>query len=149
MKILNLSIVTQVVNKEGEELLQRATSNKPKTVGKGLTKDWFVDQNLEIPQELLEDEIERDENGLVILDDKHLEYEETFCAIPIKNIDSWFEHEDIGTTVNMKSGNWFHVYEMVDEITDMIEYLQTPQYKKYWIELKILFRELTNKNKLK
>ena len=146
MKILNLSIVTQVVNKEGEELLQRATSNKPKTVGKGLTKDWFVDQNLEIPQELLEDEIERDENGLVILDDKHLEYEETFCAIPIKNIDSWFEHEDIGTTVNMKSGNWFHTYESVDEITDMIEYLQTPQYKKYWIELKILFRELTNKN---
>lgn len=32
MKIINLSIVTQVVNEEGEKILQRATSNKPKTV---------------------------------------------------------------------------------------------------------------------
>lgn len=148
MKIINLSIVTQVVNEEGEKILQRATSNKPKTVGEGLTKEWFIDQNIEVPKELLEDEIERDENGLVILDDKHLEYEETFCAIPIKNIDSWFEHENIGTIVNTNSGNWFHVFEEVDEITDYINYLNTPQYKKWWVELKILYRRLTNKNKL-
>lgn len=33
MKILNLSVVTKVVNQEGEELLERARDNKPKTVG--------------------------------------------------------------------------------------------------------------------
>lgn len=146
MKIINLSIVTQVVNEEGEKILKRATSNKPKTVGEGLTKEWFEDQNIEVPKELLEDDIERDEDGRVILDEEHLDYEETFCAIPIKNIDSWMEHEDIGTMVYMKSSMFYHVFEEVDEITDYINYLNTPQYKKWWVELKILYRRLTNKN---
>lgn len=148
MKILNLSVVTQVINQEGEELLQKASNKEEKTVGEGLTAEWFKEQNLEVPKELLDEEIERDEEGRVILDEKHLDYEETFCALPIKNIDSWYEHENIGTIINMKSGLFYHVFEEVDEITDMIEYLETPFFVKWWVELKILYRKLTNKNKL-
>lgn len=148
MKIINLSVVTQVVNKEGEELLEKASteSNKPKTYG-GKPLEWWEDMGLPIPELDEEfDDIERDENGLVILDDKHLDYEGTSCAIPIKNIDSWMEHEDIGTMLYMKSGMFYHIFEEVDEITDYIQYLETPQYKKWWIELKILYKKLTNKN---
>lgn len=146
MKILNLSIVTQVLNEEGEQLIKKANSKSSKKTSNGLTAEWFSEQGLEPPQELLDEEIERDEDGSIILDEKHLDYEETFCALPIKNIDSWYEHEDIGTIVNMKSGLFFHVFQMVDEITDMIEYLETPFFIKWWIELKILYRRLTNKN---
>lgn len=146
-KILHLSIVTQIVNEEGKKLLEKASTNQTKK-GESLTLDDYDRLGLKPPKELLEDDIERDEDGRVILDEEHLDYEETFCAIPIKNIDSWMEHENIGTIVYMKSSMVYHVFEEVDEITDYINYLNTPQYKKWWVELKILYRRLTNKNKL-
>lgn len=113
-----------------------------------MTKNWFEEQNLAVPEELLDENIERDEEGRIILDEKHLDYDETLCSLPLKNICSYVEHEEIGTVVYMKSGTYYHVYELVNEIDDYIEYLTTPWYKKQWVSLKILFRRITNKKRV-
>lgn len=147
MKLLHLSVVTQVVNEKGEELLEKASSKKPKEVG-GLNREWFEEQGLKPPKEFEDDEIERDEDGAVILDeDVHLNYESTQATLPLKNIDSWVESSEIGTIVYMKSGVFYNVYETVDEIDDYVNFLNLGKLESVWIDIKIFFRRIKYKMK--
>ncbi len=141
MKLLHLSVVTQVINEEGEELLERASGKKEKEVG-GLTKVWFEEQGLKVPEELQEDDIERDEDGAVYLDEKHLNYEAMSVTVPLKNICSYVEGQELGTMIYMKSGLFYHVYETVEEVDDYIEYLTTSDLKAFYISVKLFFRRI-------
>jgi len=145
MKKLYLNVVTQVVNEEGEELLERASGKKSKDVG-GLTREWFEEQGLKVPKDL-DDDIERDEDGAVFLDEKHLNYESLSVTIPLKNIDSWVEDSEIGSIVYMKSGLFYHVYETTEEIDDYVDYICLTKLKELWINIKIWFENIFSRKK--
>nr|DAI89584.1 MAG TPA: hypothetical protein [Caudoviricetes sp.] len=145
MKKLYLNVVTQVVNEEGEELLERASGKKPKDVG-GLTREWFTEQGLKPPSDL-EDDIERDEDGAVFLDEKHLNYEALAVTIPLKNIDSWIEDSDIGSIIYMKSGLFYHVYETTEEIDDYVNYVCLTRLQELRINIKIWFENIFSQKK--
>lgn len=140
MKKLYLNVVTQVVNEEGEELLERASGKKKKDVG-GLTREWFEEQNLRVPDDL-DDDIERDEDGAVFLDEKHLNYEALSVTLPLKNIDSWVEDSDIGSIVYMKSGLFYHVYETTEEIDDYVNFVCLSKFQNFLIDFKFFWRKL-------
>ena len=137
MQKLHLNVVTQVVNEKGEEFIERATNRKPKNIG-GLTREWFEEQNLTPPEEL-NDDIEVYEDGSVILDDEHINYEALMATIPLENIDSWIESAEIGSMIYMKSGMFYHVYETVEELDDYVNYLSLSSFEKWWIGFKIAF----------
>lgn len=137
MKKMYLSCVMQVVNEEGEALIDRATKPKEKN---GLTREWFEEQNLKVPEDLEDDEIERDEDGRIILDDKHLSYDSLAIAIPIKNIESYVEHSDMGTLINMKSGMLYHVYEEFEEVDEYHDFLNRNFWEVTRDSIKYLFR---------
>jgi hypothetical protein len=146
MKLLHLNVVTQVVNEKGEELLEKASNKKPKEVD-GLTKEWFTEQGLKPPKELDDDDIERDEDGAIFLEDEHLNYEAISVTIPLKNIDSWVEDSDIGSVVYMKAGMFYNVYETVEEIDDYVLFLNLGKLQSLWIDVKIFFRKIKLKFK--
>jgi len=134
----------QVVNEEGQTLIDRATNKSQKEVN-GLTKEWFQEQSLKPPKELEDEEIERDEEGRILLDDKHLDYESLSVGIPLKNINSWVEHSDMGCIVNTKCGNSYHVYEEFDEIDDYIDFLNLTWFGRFKISVSSFFARFKNK----
>jgi hypothetical protein len=140
MKKIFLTVVHQVVNEKGEALIEKAmnTDNREQ----GLPRSWYTEQNLRPPKDL-EEGVELDEDGAVILDEEHLEYDSLKCTVIAKNIDSYTEAAEIGSVVYTRTGLSYHVYETIEEI----DYQLMGKLELLKIRITLLWNKLTKKSK--
>lgn len=135
MKRIHLTVVTKSLNEEGEKLVDRVTNRDTED----LPREWYIEQNLRPPKDL--DEVEIDEEGSIILDEKYLESGYKSLTINLKEIESYFENEDGTTTLYCRSGLFYQVYETVTHINAYIDYLEIKQWK---ILLQLKLKDIWN-----
>lgn len=140
MKKLHLSVITTVINEEGEKKLK---GHKEKRSDAGLTAEDYDRLGIKPPKGF---ELEED-SDVVELEDTDIDYDSVSGTLPLKNIDCYIEDVEIGTIVYMKSGLHIHVFETCEDIDDYIEYLEASPLKLWWITQKIRIQQLINKFK--
>lgn len=140
MKKLHLSVITTVINEEGEKKLK---NNEIKRSDAGLTADDYDRLGIKPPKGF---ELQEDSN-VVELEETDIDYDSVPGTFPLKNIECYIEDVEIGTVVYMKSGLHAHVFETCEEIDSYIEYLQTSPLKIWWARQKIKIEKLANKFK--
>lgn len=145
MKILYLTGISTVPSEAGEEKIARA-NGQTKEQG-GMSKSWYLENNLRPPDDV-EDEIETDELGRVILKESDLEEVNVDIAIPLHLFAGCEDLVDGTTLVYTTYGYQFTVEETVDEITSYVNYLSMSWWDNFKVNTRIFFNNLfSHKNK--
>lgn len=125
MKRLYLTAIVKEPNEKGQEIIDNAI--KPKEGG--LSKQWYIEQNLTPPSDI-DDTPEIDENGLIFLEEQYLQTINLDVTIPLKNIDSYASAQEGGSIIYTKANVFYHVAEEVDEIDFYIDFISRSWFQK-------------------
>ena len=143
MKIIYLNAIVQLPTAEAEERIQNATKgNKQVKDGHTPSRQWFLEQNLTPPKDAVDDEIEYDDYGNVLLDESDFEEVPVPVSIPLDNLGSWVANVNGGSTIYTKSNLSYDVVEEIWEVGTMVEYLSMSWIEKQFLLFKSFFAEL-------
>lgn len=130
-KILYLTGIAERPNQKGQEKLQKAIDTE-------LPKIDYEALGLRAPK----GEIERDEQGNILLDDDEFEYVEVECSISLNQYLGCVDDLEFGSRVYTTSGIAFRVLESCDEVTSYIEFISRNLFERLRDSVLFFFRRI-------
>lgn len=134
MKMIYLNALMSVPNAIGKEKIQKATNKDEPKIN-------YHSLGIAPPK----DEVERDEDGNIILEEEDMDLIPVPVTIPLSNLGSWVGSLDGGSQVYTKSNIVYNVKEECWEIDSVIEYITMSWIEKKYLYLKSVFRQIKNK----
>jgi hypothetical protein len=134
MKMIYLNALITTPHEAGEEKIQKASNRDEHNID-------YNSLGIRPPK----GEIERDEDGNVILDDEDFETIPLPLSIPVKNLGSWVALLDGGTRVYTTSNVAYDVIEEVWDIDAYMEMISMSWWEKQKILFQSFFRRIKNK----
>ena len=134
MKMIYLNALVSVPNAIGEEKIQKATNKDEPKIN-------YHSLGLTPPK----DEVERDEDGNIILEEEDMDLIPVPVTIPLNNLGSWVGMLDGGSRVYTKSNIAYDVIEECWEIDSVVEYTTMSWIEKKYLSFQSFFRQIKNK----
>jgi|TARA_R110000782_G_scaffold267770_1_gene363500 hypothetical protein len=140
MKLIYLSAIVTTPNKNGLEKLEQAKEQGEHQIN-------YSSLGIRPPK----GDVERDEDGNILLDEEDFEEITVPVTIPIKNLVSWVADVDGGTRVYTSNGVAYDVEEEYWQIDAFIETITMSKLKFNYLLLKSLIKRITGRpeNKVK
>lgn len=143
-KYLYLTVVTIIPTEQGQAKIKKAESNTEKRDINGNNLEWYADQNLRPPKELLEnDEPEIDEDGQIELTKGEFEYDFHDCLVEASKIVLVLDDTEIGSYVYVEGDFKVRVAETAEEINALLWFMnrsRTERFKDWWDDFKNKFK---------
>ena len=134
MKLIYLNAIITTPNENGLEKIEKSKEKDNSEIN-------YHSLGIRPPK----GDVERDEDGNIILDEEDFEDVTVPVTIPIKNLVSWVADLDGGTRVYTKNGVAYDVIEEFSEIDAYIELLSMSFLNKQLAFFQSFLRQIKNK----
>lgn len=118
MKLIKLTHKVSSLKKEVEDKIKGANNVSIPKDSSGLTKEWYEDMGLPVPEELSGNTYETIESIVVTKDD--FDYKFKDCYIDIVDISILADFYDEGCEITTKNGDVLNVKETSEEVYNKI-----------------------------
>lgn len=148
MSIKNYIFFTEVItilNEVGEKKLKKATSTSQPKDENGFTAEWYEDMGLPIPDSLVDDRPEIDEEGFMKLEEGEFTYDFQNRFIDMKGFSGAVEADEFGTVIEFYDGRSYWIEEDLFEVYTRIYLSQMNWFEKIKESVFNFFREIKNK----
>lgn len=149
MSIKNYIFFTEVItilNEAGEKKVKEATSSEELTDENGFTLEWYEENNLRPPSELLNSKkSEIDEDGFMELSSDEFTYDFQNRFIDITDFLTAVEADEFGTLIQFNSGREYWVEEDLFEVYARIYLSKMNWFERFKESVFNFFREIKNK----
>lgn len=150
-KYIFITEIITILSEKGEEKLSKANSNIEIKDDNGFSLEWYTENNLRPPKDLLENQnSEISEDGYMKLNEDEFTYDFKNRFIDITNFTTAVEADEFGTILEFSDGRDYWIEEDIFEIYDRIHVSQMNRFEKIskfiYQFLGEILRKLKNKN---
>ena len=139
------SEVITILSEKGEEKVKQATSNVESEDENGLTLDWYKENNLRPPKDLVQNESVVSKDGFMKLEEGEYTYDFKNRFIDITDLVSAVEGNEFGTILEFKDGTDYFVEEDIFEVYARIKVSQMNNFEIFKESVIYFFGEIKNK----
>jgi hypothetical protein len=142
MGIKNYMFFTEIdtiLNEAGEKKLKEATSGVEPKDENGYTREWFEEMNIPVPDHLLNNRPEIDEDGYINLSPDELTYDFKNRLIDMTDFFTAVEADEFGTLLQFHSGREYWVEEDIFEVYARIYVSQMNWFERFKESVSLFF----------
>lgn len=149
MNIKNYIFFTEVktiLNEAGEKRVKEATSTGEPTDENGFTLEWYEENNLRPPSELLNfKKPEIDEDGFMTLSKDELTYDFSVTFLDMTNFFRAVEADEFGTILEFNDDLSYWVEEDIFEVYARIQVSQMNRFQRFKESVSYFFGEIRSR----